>query len=304
MIQNAGDSTPAGTRFNVRVMTVPGMGSVRVAVSGTWAARASRQASAWLVTWLAVSACGRASLERHEYTALRMGTEARLVFYASDTTEAHRAARAAFARLAELDSLLSHFRDDSEVAVLARADGMVPVSDDLWTVVVVAHRVARATDGLFDVTRGRWRALRLDPMTRSIPGGIPLDLGAIGKGYGADEALRVLASHGITRALVVFGGELVAGGPPPGAAGWVVQVGDTTTLLAHGAISTSGLGLPPDSSVSVRAPTGLLADPLATATALCYAYSATVTGPSSPTASSTCTRIASTVTGANRSSLR
>ena len=198
-----------------------------------------------------------------------MGTEARLVFYAPDSAAARAGARTAFDRLAELDSLLSHFRDDSEIAALARGSGApMRVSDDLWAVLAVAQRVARETEGLFDVTRGRWRQLVMDSATQSVTSGIALDLGGIAKGYGADEALAVLRALGITAALIEFGGELVAGDGPPGTEGWVVQVGDTTTTLANGAISTSGLGLAEGVSVSVRASSGLLADPLATATAL------------------------------------
>ena len=52
------------------------------------------------------------------------------------------------------------------------------------------------------------------------------------------------------------------------AQGWVVQVGDTTTLLAHGAISTSGLGLAEGQQVSVRAESGMMADAKATVGAL------------------------------------
>ena len=198
-----------------------------------------------------------------------MGTEARLVFYAPDTATALVAARAAFARLAELDSLLSRFRDDSEVAALARARGApVPVSDDLWAVLVVAHRFALETEGMFDATRGRWQELELDSARQAVTPGLLFDLGAIGKGYGADQALLVLAAYGMTRALIEFGGELVASGPPPRSGGWVVRVNDTTTLLAHGAISTSGLGLPEGEQVSVRAESGMMADAMATVGAL------------------------------------
>jgi thiamine biosynthesis lipoprotein len=201
-----------------------------------------------------------------------MGTEARVVFYAPDSATARAGARAAFDRLAELDSLLSHFRDDSEIASLARGSGTpVRVSDDLWAVLVVAQRVARDTDGLFDVTRGRWRQLVTDSTTQTVTSGIALDLGGIAKGYGADEALAALRALGITAALIEFGGELVAGDGPPGTEGWVLQVGDTTTTLVRGAISTSGLGLAEGESVSVRASSGLLADPLATAAALSLA---------------------------------
>jgi thiamine biosynthesis lipoprotein len=51
-----------------------------------------------------------------------------------------------------------------------------------------------------------------------------LDLGGIAKGYAADAAQRVLQQHGITRALVELGGDIVVSGPPPGTEGWTIRV--------------------------------------------------------------------------------
>ncbi|MEZ6070907.1 MAG: FAD:protein FMN transferase [Pirellulales bacterium] len=122
-----------------------------------------------------------------------------------------------------------------------------------------------------------------------------LDLGGIAKGYAADEALRTLADHGIERALIDAGGDIVVSGPPPGETGWLIGVarlepnGEPTHYmrLAHRAVATSGdawqhveidgvryshivdprtgLGLTERSSVTVVAPDGTTADSLATA---------------------------------------
>ena len=51
-----------------------------------------------------------------------------------------------------------------------------------------------------------------------------LDLGGIAKGFAADEALAVLGAHGITRALVAAGGDIVVSGPPLDREGWSVEV--------------------------------------------------------------------------------
>jgi thiamine biosynthesis lipoprotein len=51
-----------------------------------------------------------------------------------------------------------------------------------------------------------------------------LDLGAIAKGYAADEALEVLREHGIRQALVAASGDLALGDRPPGAKGWRVEI--------------------------------------------------------------------------------
>src|SRR5207244_13517945 len=79
--------------------------------------------------------------------------------------------------------------------------------------------------------------------------GMQLDLGGIAKGYAADEALRILEQHGITRALAAAGGDIAVSGPPPDAEGWTVGIAPledpnqkpSRYLLLHdAAVSTSG----------------------------------------------------------------
>ena len=77
-----------------------------------------------------------------------------------------------------------------------------------------------------------------------------LDFGGIAKGYAADRSLDALRDMGIRRALVVAGGDVAAGEPPPGERGWRVEIApfDTaetparaeTLTLATAAVSTSG----------------------------------------------------------------
>src|SRR5204862_3265177 len=54
--------------------------------------------------------------------------------------------------------------------------------------------------------------------------GMQLDLGGIAKGYAADEALAILARHGIDRALVSASGDIAVSGPPPDAKGWKIGI--------------------------------------------------------------------------------
>jgi thiamine biosynthesis lipoprotein len=75
----------------------------------------------------------------------------------------------------------------------------------------------------------RWAAVRLDPRRRtvSLPAGVRLDLGGIGKGWAADRAAEMLRSSG--PGLVNAGGDLRAwGDEPDGHAGdgWLVAVDD------------------------------------------------------------------------------
>ena len=122
----------------------------------------------------------------------------------------------------------------------------VSVSADLFDVLQYSQKVARLSDGAFDVTVGPfvrlWRfsrkrgvlptpteleaaraavgykKLRLDPANRTVTllaPGMRLDLGGIGKGYAADQALGVLKEMGLRQALVAASGDIAVGDPPP-----------------------------------------------------------------------------------------
>lgn len=209
-----------------------------------------------------------------------MGVDARLVVYAPDLPAAERACEAAFSRIAALDTIMSDYRRGSELNRLcARAGGApVPVSPELYRVLERAGEISRQSGGAFDPTAGPlialWRAarkngrlpdqkeldrarrlvgwgkVRLDPSARTVRLALPgmkLDLGGIAKGHAADEAQRVLRAHGVDRALVQLGGDLVVSGAPPGTDGWRVRVpnadegaGPRDLAFVHRAVSTSG----------------------------------------------------------------
>ncbi len=222
-------------------------------------------------------------LVRFEFSQPQMGVPFRMVLYAPDAAVARSAAQAAFARIAALNHVMSDYEDDSELTLLSRTAGSgraVRLSDDLWRVLETGQAFARRTDGAFDVTVGPvvqlWRRARrqhelpdpprltaalravgyqklvLDARRRTatllVPG-MRLDLGSIAKGDAADQALKVLRAHGITRALVAGGGDMAAGDPPPGKPGWRIEVAplDVTNApprkfvwLANAGLATSG----------------------------------------------------------------
>lgn len=273
-----------------------------------------------------------AQTERFEFERAAMGTTFRIVLYAADQERARRAAEAAFDRIQDLDRTLSDWKPDSELSRLCvRSDagpsGPIPVSEDLFTVLEHAARTSRLTGGAFDVSVGPcvrlWRrsvrqgelptpaalaaarasvayeGVVLDPDSRTVTLALPrmrLDLGGIAKGFALDQALAVLAAHGVPRALVDGGGDVAVGAAPPGRSGWRVTLATTrrdlerahTWLeLVHAAVATSGdlyqsveiggrryshiidpgtgLGLTRRVSATVVAQSGIQADALASA---------------------------------------
>jgi thiamine biosynthesis lipoprotein len=221
-------------------------------------------------------------LKRYEFSLPRMGTSFRIELYSPDDATASKAADAAFARAEELEQIMSDYREDSELMRLARAgvSAPFPVSNDLYDVLAKSVRISELSHGAFDVTVGPlvelWRNARktgrlpdaselararalvdyrnieLDAARRTVflkRAGMKLDLGAIGKGYAADQMLALLLSRGIRQAIVVAGGEVALGAPPLGKAGWRVAIDtpDTGTgnppcaiVLHDAAVSTSG----------------------------------------------------------------
>src|SRR5579862_7702396 len=76
------------------------------------------------------------TLQRYEYQQVHMGTQFRIVLFAADAATAKKAADAAFARIAELDGIMSDYKPASELMQLCKKAGgdAVPVSDDLLQV--------------------------------------------------------------------------------------------------------------------------------------------------------------------------
>ncbi|HSG49659.1 MAG TPA: FAD:protein FMN transferase [Longimicrobiales bacterium] len=213
-----------------------------------------------------------------------MGTVAEMAVPARHEGMARQALQAAAAELRRVERLMTRFTATSDVGRFnAAAPGArVPVSPETAEVVREALAWARRSGGAFDPTLERLTAA-WDPMTHhtppseellrsaaadargwaslelaSAPGaseawlvrspGASLDLGGIAKGYGVDQAVRVLREHGIHRGLVNVGGDLMAMGDGPGGRPWRVGIRDPrspeglldTVEVVEGAVATSG----------------------------------------------------------------
>lgn len=212
-----------------------------------------------------------------------MGTKFRIVLYAPTKETADKAAKAAFARVEALNKMMSDYMPESELMKLCKKSekkiaGPVKVSDELFYVLSKAQEVSTLSEGTFDVTVGPivrlWRQVRKDrelpdtevleaamkrvgykkvqldskekTVTLTVPG-MQLDLGGIGKGYAADEALQAIGKFGITSALVAASGDIAVSKAPPGRDGWRIDIAPLPgakerrqLVLADAAVSTSG----------------------------------------------------------------
>jgi thiamine biosynthesis lipoprotein len=186
-----------------------------------------------------------------------MGTQVTITV-AADTVEAgRRAIDAGMAELKRLDSMMSLYKADSEIAKVNRAAGSKPVhvSPEMIEVVQQALRTAKFTHGAFDVTIGPlvvlwqmrlkegsvptdreiagvlklvdYRNVIVDPKTSTIflrMKGMVLDVGGCAKGYAADRVRDLYRAQGITNAVIAVAGDIWALGTREDGTPWRVGV--------------------------------------------------------------------------------
>lgn len=183
-----------------------------------------------------------------------MGTMLRVVAWESDPDTAAAVLRAARAEVVRVDSLMSTYRDDSDLSRVNCAAGTgewTRVSPETFEVLLAAVEYARASGGAFDPTIGPlvnvwgfyresgamppeealdsaaalvgWRQveLRADARLVRLPlAGMRLDFGAIAKGYAVDLALAAARRVGADRAMIDLGGNIGVLGDAPAGGSW------------------------------------------------------------------------------------
>jgi thiamine biosynthesis lipoprotein len=211
-----------------------------------------------------------------------MGTIAQFAVVHRDPVAAHAAIDAAAAELLWVERTMTRFTDTSDIGRanrLAARDGVLVTAETAF-VTEAALAWADALDGRYDPAVGAVCALwdvrnRHEPpaadriaelagrrfhrtvevgtsggghVLRFHGEGARLDLGSAAKGYAVDRAVNALRARGITKALVVAGGDLYALGTAPDGEPWEIGIQSPTDeralagrlRLADRAVATSG----------------------------------------------------------------
>lgn len=209
-----------------------------------------------------------------------MGTMLTITAWGSDSASVLGAIRRGRAAVTMVDSLMSSYRDDSDVTRISRGAGSaVTVAPETMRVMLMAREYWRISGGRFDPSVGPlmdvWglsgdsgavpSAARIDS-ARSLVGfsrvemdtvagtvrlpvrGMRVDLGGIAKGYALDQA-RLAMKGGTAAGMIDLGGNVLVYGRSPGASGkWRIGVLHPrrdgrligTVSIDSGAIATSG----------------------------------------------------------------
>lgn len=146
-------------------------------------------------------------------------------------------------RIKQLHSMLSAFDKNSEISRINRNAGIAPVqvSDETMHLIIKSIEYSELTGGRFDITTGPlsrlwkravaggsepdeqeiesaleltgYRDILADERKKTVmlrKKGQSIDLGAIAKGYAADEAKGIFQEHGISDAIINLGGTVIA----------------------------------------------------------------------------------------------
>ncbi len=203
------------------------------------------------------SGCSESSFDPVREGKLLLGTTINVTLYEEGPDDVFDRV---FDRVQEIEERMSTSTDDydsTELLEVNRSAGIAPVevSADTFEVVRRALEYSELTNGAFDVTiyplvelwgigtegarvpseqeiQARldlidYRKVELDPEARTIylpETGMGLDVGAIAKGYAADEARRILREDGVDSALLDFGGNILTVGRKPSGTPWSIGI--------------------------------------------------------------------------------
>jgi thiamine biosynthesis lipoprotein len=193
-----------------------------------------------------------------------------------------RSAAAALLGIAErearrIEEKFSRYRPDNVIHQINHAGG-APVAVDAETALLIDYGATcyDLSDGRFDLTSGvlrrvwtfdggsrvptraavakclrqvGWRRASWSKPVLTLPAGMEIDLGGIGKEYAVDRVAALLAPQARGSFLVNFGGDLFAAGPRRGGRPWAVGIDDPERTgeaalyrleVANAGLATSG----------------------------------------------------------------
>ncbi|MDR3200892.1 MAG: FAD:protein FMN transferase [Spirochaetales bacterium] len=187
-------------------------------------------------------------------TQFLLGTVCSISLYDSPSDDIFRKA---FDRVHEIELMMSVTIEGSDISRVNAAAGLHPVeaADETLELVRSGLEFSRLSGGAFNIAVGPlvtlwgigteraavpaqkdiaaalqnidYNKVNVDEAARTVflrEAGMALDLGAIAKGYAADEAARVLREAGIRRGIIDFGGNILLLGTRPDETDWKVGI--------------------------------------------------------------------------------
>jgi thiamine biosynthesis lipoprotein len=210
-----------------------------------------------------------------------MGSRFDITVVANDSIQANKYIDTAVAEISRIEKLISSWDDNSQTSEINRNAGIKPVKVDkeLFDLIERAIGISKLTDGAFDISYASMdRIWKFDGSMTKMPSkeeittsvekvgyqnivldkknstvflkleGMKIGFGAIGKGYAADKAKKLLISKNVSSGIINASGDMNTWGKQPNGNEWKVAITnpmDKNKVFAllpitNGAVVTSG----------------------------------------------------------------
>jgi thiamine biosynthesis lipoprotein len=208
---------------------------------------------------------------------MAMASPCELLMDVPDPFLANQLVHLAYTEAKRIEHKFSRYRTDNIIYKINNSAGEpVEVDEETAKMLDYADQCFQLSDGKFDVTSGVLRAVwKFDGSDRvptpkavaavlprigwqkvswrnpviTLPAGMEIDFGGIGKEYAVDKTAQILGQQTQSGLVVNFGGDLYVTGPRPNGQKWRIGIDDPTATgkrsvgqvqLTRGGIATSG----------------------------------------------------------------
>lgn len=233
----------------------------------------------YIVFMLTLTVCD--AQQAYKRTLKLMGSRFDITVVAQDSASANEYIDLAISEISRIEKLISSWDKNSQTSKINRYAGIQPVKVDveLFNLIERAMAISKLTDGAFDISYASMdRIWKFDGSITEMPAkaeinqsikkvgydniildrenstvflqveGMKIGFGAIGKGYAADMAKKLLISNGAVAGIINASGDMNTWGKQPDGSEWKVAITnplDKTKSygmlpITDGAVVTSG----------------------------------------------------------------
>jgi thiamine biosynthesis lipoprotein len=186
-----------------------------------------------------------------------MGSDFEITVVAKTQLEADKQIAIAINEISRIEALISSWKPTSETSNINKNAGASPVqvSEELFSLIQRALQISNLTDGAFDISYASmdklwkydgsmaqmpskeaikksvakvgYKDIVVDPKNSTVflkNKGMKIGFGAIGKGYAADKAKKLLISNGVSGGIINASGDINSWGSKPSGSSWQVAI--------------------------------------------------------------------------------
>lgn len=186
-----------------------------------------------------------------------MGSDFEITVVAKTQKQADRQIGIAIDEISRVEALISSWKPTSQTSSINKNAGIAPVkiSGELFSLIQRAIQISKLTDGAFDISYASMdRLWKYDGSMTQMPSkeaikksvakvgyksivldaknstvflknkGMKIGFGAIGKGYAADKAKKLLISNGVSGGIINASGDINSWGSKPNGSPWQVAI--------------------------------------------------------------------------------